>query len=92
VNAVARHRSLVIAASLMLALGLAACAHQPPATSYDPPGFLLALLHGYLIFFSVIGSIFLDIRIYAFPNSGFWYDIGYVIGVLGALFTILLAF
>ena len=48
--------------------------------------------HGYLIFFSVIGSIFLDIRIYAFPNSGFWYDIGYVIGVLGALFTILLGF
>jgi hypothetical protein len=37
-------------------------------------------LHGFLIVFSLIGSIFTDYRIYAFPNSGGWYDFGYAIG------------
>ena len=30
--------------------------------------------------FSFIGSLFTDARIYAFPNSGVWYDFGYLIG------------
>jgi len=30
--------------------------------------------------FSFIASIFLDVRIYAFPNSGFYYDLGYLLG------------
>ena len=38
------------------------------------------LLHGFLMLVSLIGSIFGDFRIYAFPNSGFWYDVGFVIG------------
>ena len=44
------------------------------------PGFWDGVLHGFLIFFSFIGSLFSDIRIYAFPNAGVWYDFGYVIG------------
>ncbi|MCG3770890.1 MAG: hypothetical protein JW384_02069 [Nitrosomonadaceae bacterium] len=62
----------------MVALG--GCANQPPPAAYDPPGFFSGLLHGFFIFFSFAGSIFMDIRIYAFPNSGFFYDLGYVIG------------
>ena len=46
----------------------------------EPPGFLYGLMHGFLILFSFIGSLFTDVRIYAFPNSGGWYDFGYVIG------------
>jgi len=38
------------------------------------------LLHGLLIVFSFIGGWFSDIRIYAFPNTGGWYDFGYLIG------------
>jgi hypothetical protein len=32
------------------------------------------------MFFSLIGSIFTETRIYAFPNSGGWYDFGYFLG------------
>lgn len=62
--------------------GLAAtsCAHQPVPDAYGPPGFFMGLLHGFIILFSFIGSLFSDVRIYAFPNSGGWYDFGYLIG------------
>ncbi len=64
-----------------LALALASCAHQPYPEAYDPPGFFSGLFNGWTIFFSLIGSIFWDVRIYAFPNSGFWYDFGFFLGV-----------
>ena len=56
------------------------CAHQPTPEGYQLPGFWSGLLHGFLILFSFIGSLFADVRIYAFPNSGGWYDFGYLIG------------
>ena len=67
---------------LTAAVGLlGGCAHQPTPETFDPPGFWYGLLHGFLILFSFIGSLFTDVRLYAFPNSGRWYDFGYVIGV-----------
>lgn len=75
-----RNRRLVL---LLIAAGglfLASCATQPYPSAYDPPGFFSGLLHGFLIVFSFIGSLFTDYRIYAFPNSGGWYDFGYLIG------------
>jgi hypothetical protein len=70
---------LVAIAVTLLALG---CARQPPPSGGQGPvnGFFTGLLHGFLIFFNLIASIFTDVRIYAFPNVGFWYDAGYVIG------------
>jgi hypothetical protein len=65
-----------------LALVVAGCATQPRAGSSHLPGFLMGLLHGFLILFSLIGSFFMDIRIYAFPNAGRWYDLGYFLGAL----------
>ena len=64
---------------------LASCATQPPPSAYDPPGFFSGLLHGFLIVFSLIASIFTEHRIYAFPNSGGWYDLGYVFGAASFL-------
>jgi hypothetical protein len=29
--------------------------------------------------------MFTDFRIYAFPNSGGWYDFGYLLGAMGFL-------
>ncbi len=69
---------LVLMCSAVAALN--SCAHQPAPEAYEPPGFWFGLLHGFLIFFSFIGSLFTDVRIYAFPNSGGWYDFGYLIG------------
>jgi hypothetical protein len=75
-----KHRLVAVAAVVALALALAGCATQPYPDAYDPPGFFSGLLHGFLILFSFIGSLFTDVRIYAFPNSGGLYDFGYLIG------------
>jgi hypothetical protein len=73
-------RSLAVA--LVLSLVLAACAHQPPPSGGAPlPGFLLGLLHGYISLFSLIASLFLEVRVYEFPNAGFFYDLGFIVGV-----------
>lgn len=78
-------RSLALATMLVGAAVLFACATQPHPESYNPPGFWSGLLHGFTIVFSLIGSIFIDVRIYAFPNSGGWYDLGYVLGAASFL-------
>ena len=70
----------VLILTLVIGLLLASCASQPTPNAYDPPGFFMGLIHGFCIFFSLIASIFTDIRIYSFPNSGGWYDFGFVIG------------
>jgi hypothetical protein len=62
-------------------LAFSACAHQPIPSAYEPPGFFSGILHEFLIPLELVGSIFSDCRIYAFPNSGGWYDFGYVIGI-----------
>lgn len=67
----------------LLVLLLASCAHQPPPSVGAPvPGFLLGLLHGYISLFSLIASLFTTVRIYEYPNSGFFYDLGFVVGAL----------
>ena len=66
---------LVLAAAI-----LSACATQPPPQAFDPPGFWSGIFHGFTIFFSLIGSIFTEHRIYSFPNSGGWYDFGFFLG------------
>lgn len=66
---------------LLLAVTVTACANQPTPTSVQPlPGLLWGLVHGFLAPFTFIGSLFLDMRIYAFPNNGLWYDFGFVLG------------
>lgn len=64
-----------------LALVVSGCATQPRPAALDPPGFFSGLLHGFLILFSFIGSLFTNVHIYSYPNSGGWYDFGYVLGV-----------
>ena len=66
---------------LFVVLGFIGCAIQPRPTAYDPPGFFMGIIHGFTSLFSLIGSMFMNIRIYSFPNSGGWYDFGYIIGV-----------
>lgn len=74
------------AVALSALLFLASCATQPEALASDVPGFLSGLWHGFTILFSLIGSFFTDVRIYAFPNAGVSYDIGFAIGA-GVFFS-----
>jgi len=72
---------------------LASCAYQPEPQAYDPPGFFSAIFHGIVSPLALCFGIFSDIRIYAFPNGGWWYDFGFMIGLLfwsgGLTFVIL---
>jgi hypothetical protein len=69
---------LLLLALLVVVLG--GCAHQPPSALPGAPGFFSGLLHGFLILLSLVGSLFTDVRVYAFPNAGFLYDLGYFLG------------
>ncbi|RNC90659.1 hypothetical protein [Oceaniradius stylonematis] len=66
-----------------LAFFLSACATQPSTNYANEPGFWMGLFHGLVAPLSFIGSILTgDIRIYAFPNSGRWYDFGFLLGLI----------
>ena len=66
---------------ILVGILLGACSTQPAPLGHDLPGFFTGLWNGFSAPFALIGSIFWPIRVYAFPNSGGWYDFGYVIGV-----------
>jgi hypothetical protein len=72
-----------ISIATIVAIGalLVSCASQPLA-EHGPqiPGFWFGLLHGAISPFALAASAFTDVRIYAFPNAGGWYDIGFVLG------------
>lgn len=54
-------------------------------SSYDPPGFFSGVWHGLLAPWTLIIRLFLDIKMYAIPNSGWFYDLGFLLGVAGSI-------
>jgi hypothetical protein len=44
------------------------------------PGFFLGPWNGFTGLFSLIGEVFGPARIYAFPNTGWPYDLGFFFG------------
>ena len=77
--------SLRIAGAAALLL-LAACARQAPDAvghAADTPGFLWGLWHGFVFPWAWIGSLFdPKIAVYAVPNDGVLYNLGYFIGIV----------
>lgn len=66
---------------LALIVAVAGCGFATTSYSpYNPPGFFLGLWHGLLAPWTLIVRLFLDIKMYAFPNIGWFYDLGFVIG------------
>lgn len=76
-----RRLFLLLGATVLM---LAACAGQPdPTWRSGAPGFFSGLWHGLVAPFALIAHIFAhEIRIYAFPNNGGWYDFGFIIGIM----------
>lgn len=72
-------QNVVLVVSISLAL--AACATQPIPDAFEPPGFFSGILHGAIAPLALVGSLFSDIRIYAFPNTGWFYDLGFLLGI-----------
>nr|RAV97907.1 hypothetical protein DBT41_14900 [Aerococcus urinae] len=78
-------------ALVMIALVLASCATQPTPAAFDSPGFFSGLLHGLTAEFALFASLIWDVRVYAFPNSGWWYDLGFMLGFGTSGFATLIA-
>jgi len=75
-------KNLVLLAVLLLTvLFVTGCAQQPNTFTLEM-GFLHGLAHGFFMLFSLMGSFFSDVRIYAYPNAGTLYDVGYVLGAV----------
>jgi hypothetical protein len=74
-----------IARTFLLGVLLASCtATQGDPNLGDAPGLLLGFWHGFIAPIAFVVSIFADqVRIYAFPNVGLWYDFGFMLGISG---------
>ncbi len=76
-----RRRIACLLGLVAVATVVSSCvAHQPAADTTGAPGFFYGLLHGFLIVIDFFIGLFSDVRIYAYPNSGGWYDFGFLIG------------
>lgn len=80
----------------ILLLSLAGCAHHyTREASADPYGFLSGLWHGFIVCCSVLGvfiswcaglfgiDVLSSVQIIGRPNTGFWYYVGFAVGILG---------
>jgi hypothetical protein len=66
--------------ALAIALLLSNCAAQSAGLD-APPDFWWGLVHGLTAPFALVAHLFSsDVRIYAVPNSGGWYDFGFLLG------------
>lgn len=76
--------SKVILGLLVIVMFTISCAETVPLSlsiSVKNYGFWHGVLHGLILPFSFIGSLFDDsIAIYAINNIGSWYDFGFVFG------------
>ena len=71
------------AAIALSGLLLVSCAatQVPVEAGADTPGFWLGLWHGCIAPIAFVIGLFNDVRIYAVPNTGGWYDLGFLIGI-----------
>lgn len=75
-------KKLVVAGVLISLACLASCASQPdPSVMADVPGFFTALFHCFAAPVTLFLGWLWDGRIYAFPNTGWFYDLGFMIGL-----------
>lgn len=75
----------MISAILTLLFILNSCAPGSGAsTSEDPAGFFTGIWHGWIAPVSLIWGLFNDaIRVYEPINTGWWYDFGFYIAIIG---------
>ncbi len=76
---------LYLALFLIATLALAGCVPGDGAnTPLNPAGFFWGIWHGWLAPISLlIGLVNGEIRIYEVNNSGWWYDLGFYVAIIG---------
>ncbi|MFO7612691.1 MAG: hypothetical protein R6W99_09460 [Clostridia bacterium] len=75
----------IILLSILLIMALSSCVPgDGRATLEKPANFLWGIWHGWLAPLSLIIGLFnRSIRIYESLNTGWWYDFGYYIAIVG---------
>jgi hypothetical protein len=74
-------RHVYVALGLAALVLLSACAERPMGHPGDP-AFVRGLIDGLLAPISFVLSLFSDhVRMYAYPNIGRWYDLGFLLGI-----------
>jgi len=69
---------------------LAACAAQPPANP-EAAGFFAGLFHGLIALGAIVVELVYPLRIYAYPNTGWTYDAGFVAGFCFSFMILMIA-
>ena len=82
-------RFIILVLCITLFVGCAAGPNPnkdtPRSEGKGPAGFWLGLWHGAIAFFAFIVSLFKSsVGIYETHNTGFWYNFGFVIGIMGS--------
>lgn len=55
-------------------------------SEYDTPGFFSGVWHGLLAPYSLVARWFMDDGVmYAVPNTGWFYDAGFLVGIVGSI-------
>jgi hypothetical protein len=81
-----KNKILLIAISVLLIISVAGCAPGSGASSAkDPAGFFMGIWHGWIAPISLLWSLLFNhsIRIYEVYNTGWWYDFGFYIAIIG---------
>lgn len=76
--------TLLCVSALMVLLVACTATQLPVSLDGDVPGFWFGLWHGFIASITFFISLFPnDLRIYAYPNAGLWYDFGFMLGISG---------
>lgn len=74
---------VTVAGLLLGPHGVSAFAQEYQYTAYDPAGFFSGIWNGLLAPWTLIARWFVhDIVMYAIPNTGWFYDFGFLLGVI----------
>ena len=67
----------------VLLLGMSGCLAGPsgPFNQADPAGFWAGLWHGFIVWLTFVLSLFSDVKIYSANNTGWPYDLGFILGM-----------
>lgn len=71
---------------ILAALFLQSCMPGGASTSAEEPaGFFMGVWHGWIAPISLLWSLLVDdtVRIYEVYNTGWWYDLGFYIAIIG---------
>lgn len=86
------YKAIIIIGLLILCFTLAASnateafVQEYQYSQYDTPGFFSGVWHGLLAPYSLIARWFIDdAAMYAVPNTGWFYDAGFLGGLVGAI-------